>query len=264
VLLGMTSSRLALLSTPLIDYTASEREIYTRVIKLLLPLELADTPWLLVESPHRPVNSKELPSWVPDWMTDQSIGGRLIYFASTISGISATRNEPSNKMKIRRESAFTIEEDTGILALSGVFVGVVTAVHTFNLEYNWEESSKNTMGLFQYSLDANREAHHNLIPKIPWDQSRNMYNTSWGPFWVETGDLIIISTTCRTPMVIRRNGDSYLFVGGCWLIDRVLQGPGDGIANRFAAKELINDPGTSSIMRGSTWDESKVETFRIE
>jgi hypothetical protein len=72
----------------------------------------------------------------------------------------------------------------------------------------------------------------------------NTYNTSWGPYWIETGDIIIISAIYYIPLVLRRDKYSYLFVGACWLIDSELRG-GESI------DDLIEDPGTSSIMRGS-------------
>jgi len=72
---------------------------------------------------------------------------------------------------------------------------------------------------------------------------KNLYTTSGGPFWVR--DLIIISTICPTPLIIRRDIDFYLFVGGCWLIDGELQGPGENVPD-----QVFNDSGTSSIMKG--------------
>jgi hypothetical protein len=262
-LLGMTSPLLE----PLIDYTASKSELYISVMTLFLQYKIFSS-FLLVESPHRPITSEALPSWVPDWTTDQSLCARAIFMASTVSAISAAGNKTSNEFETRNEGGFTVEDD--ILNLFGVYVGVVTRVFTSNLEFTWEKhiqdwkkASHTTMRLFQYDQNANGGDH--LIPKDLHSQSGDMYNTSWGPFWVESGDIIIISDVCPTPMVIRRDGDSYLFVGGCWLIDEELQGPEEFIDEELVAEELIKDPGTSSIMRGSaTWENAKVETFRIK
>ena len=257
--LGMTSPLLA----PLINYAASKREIYISVMMLFLQYKVFSS-FLLVESPDRPISAitpDVLPSWVPDWTTDQSLCARSIFMASTVSAISTAENKPSNEFWMRKEGGFTVEED--ILILSGVYVGAVTRVFTSNLEYSWEEASHTTMRLFQYDQNAN--GGDNSIPKDLHNQSGNMYNTSWGPFWVESGDIIIISGVCPTPMVIRRDGDSYLFVGGCWLIDEELQGPEESIDEELVVEELIKDPGTSSIMRiSAAWDDAKVETFRIK
>jgi hypothetical protein len=84
----------------------------------------------------------------------------------------------------------------------------------------------------------------------------DMYNSSWGPHWAERGDVIIISPLCTIPLVLRRDGDAYLFVGGCCLIDSELQ-------SRIGSDFDGNDPGFSTIMHGNAWDEKKVEEFRI-
>jgi hypothetical protein len=64
----------------------------------------------------------------------------------------------------------------------------------------------------------------------------------------------------------QKDEGSYLFVGGCWLIDGELQRSAERTLplKEVMAEELVKEPGTSSIMRGSAWDESKVETFRIK
>jgi hypothetical protein len=59
-------------------------------------------------------------------------------------------------------------------------------------------------------------------------------------------------------LVLRRDGDAYLFVGGCWLIDSELHGGVD--SDQF---DIEDDPGFSTIMHGSAWDETKVEDFRV-
>jgi hypothetical protein len=92
----MTSPLDAPFLTPLIDYTASKREVYLHVMILLLKISLSRS-LLLVESPHRPITSNGLPSWVPDWMTDQSLCARSIFLASTVPGASVTGNNSSDE-----------------------------------------------------------------------------------------------------------------------------------------------------------------------
>jgi hypothetical protein len=131
-LLGMASPLLE----PLIDYTASKRKLYISVMMLFLQYKVFGS-FLLVESPHRPITSEALPSWVPDWTTDQSLCAHSIFIASTVSATSAAGFKTSNEFETRNEGGFTVEED--ILVLSGVSIGVVTHVFTSNLEYFLEK-----------------------------------------------------------------------------------------------------------------------------
>lgn len=207
---------------------------------------------LWVESPQRPITGNELPSWVPDWTTEQSLCAWSILAASTLgSAISYVAGDKNNALETIKRVGFSFEEDA--LVLSAVYIGVVTCVSTYNLQFASRNENQQMMKLFDYG-QVQKELDESVTPEVH-TQVRNIYNTSWGPFWVERGDITIISATCAIPIIIGRDGDSYLLVGGCWLIDSELQG--------VEKDKLLYDPGTSSIMRGSAWDETKVQTFRI-
>jgi hypothetical protein len=84
----------------------------------------------------------------------------------------------------------------------------------------------------------------------------DMNSSNWSPHWAERGDVIMVSPLCTVPLVLRRDEDAYLFVGGCWLVDSKLQG--------HPSKKLKDDPGFSTIMHGSAWNKRKLEHFRIK
>jgi hypothetical protein len=84
-----------------------------------------------------------------------------------------------------------------------------------------------------------------------------LLNASWGPYFTEIGDIITVATKSNLPLVSRRDGDLYLFVGASWLIDSQL----------LVEPDFENDPGFSDIMRGSVCNEigktCHVEEFHI-
>ena len=83
-------------------------------------------------------------------------------------------------------------------------------------------------------------------------------NTSWGPLWTEIGDIIVVAAGSELPLVLRKDGDFYLFIGACLLIDSQLTHP---------PTDLAADPGMSDIMHGnlckSIGDSNELEEFLI-
>jgi hypothetical protein len=68
---------------------------------------------------------------------------------------------------------------------------------------------------------------------------------------LKRGDIIIVAKGSSLPLVLRKTGDYYLLVGGCFLIDSQISHFGEDQGRAFTA----DGPGFSSIMRGSVWDE---------
>jgi hypothetical protein len=143
-----------------------------------------------------------------------------------------------------------------MLTIPGIYTGLITNVAVIELGIETKLLDYRLLKLFQYNQDLPRDSH----VRASEDNTAlmDMYNSSWGPHWAEQGDVIITSLLYTIPLILRRDGDAYLFVDGCWLIDSELMG---GI--EWDPPDLENDPGFSTIMHGSAWDETKVEDFRI-
>lgn len=65
---------------------------------------------------------------------------------------------------------------------------------------------------------------------------------------MEIGDIIVMARGSHVPLVLRAYKDLYIFVGGCWLVDGTLE-------EGFLRSPAPIDPGFSSVMRASAWDE---------
>lgn len=143
------------------------------------------------------------------------------------------------------------------MIISGICVGVVSNTFRFDLDIDaaWSDNMNSMITLFHYQKTSSERRHTG-----PFTASNTMtlLNASWGPPKIVTGDIIIVSNVCNVPLVLRyATASTFHFVGGCCLVDSVLQ----GVADEFA--DLATDPGFSDIMHGSAWDESRVEQFRI-
>jgi hypothetical protein len=240
-LLGMAALKY---SIP-IDYNATTRTIFTLTMHALLPT--SPNPFLWVESPDRPISlptsETDLPSWVPDWTTRQTLIVQTMTAYSHLSSFDASRSK-ENHMKYRLRGKF---ENFDHNFMEGVYVGVVTAVHTVHI---WEDSQRapyDTIKLINY--DCNPAKRHVVIEDSATSLEtplERMGIPSWGPYWGKVGDIIAVVRGSSIPLVLRKSGKHYLFVGACWLIDSELQGT--GIPGQ-------DDPGFSDIMRGALWDE---------
>lgn len=131
--------------------------------------------------------------------------------------------------------------------MQGVYVGVITAVHTVHI---WEDSDRapyDIMKLINYDRDpVKRDAIVEDDIASSETSLERMGIPSWGPYWGKVGDIIAVIGGSTTPLVLRKSGKHYLFVGACWLIDSELQGTG---------MPGQDDPGFSDIMRGALWDD---------
>jgi hypothetical protein len=52
--------------------------------------------------------------------------------------------------------------------------------------------------------------------------SINIFSSNWGSLWAEVGYIIVVARDSRIPLVLRKLEEYYIFVGGCWLIDKEL------------------------------------------
>jgi hypothetical protein len=219
----------------LIDYKLSKEDAYATTMAFLLSRGLGVNSLLQVESPKRRITAEGLPSWVPDWSVQQAVVAKTMHLYYW------------KRMSI----------NNGMLNIPGIYIGLITNVTVVELDFVAIPLDYRSLKLFQYHHDLPRDSHARASEENT-ASSMDIYNSSWGPHWAEQGDIIIISLLCIIPLVLRRDGDAYMFVGGCWLIDSELQG-----GNEEGPPNLENDPGFSTIMHGSAWDETKVEDFRI-
>jgi len=249
-----------------IDYSLSRSELYTAtMVKMLLryPESL-----LFVQSPDRRIGFEELPSWVPDWATSRSLVPSIMSFwLNEVFSCSGDSMDNENKsLDLNLKSAFHI--DCSTLVIQAIPVGTITKTCFFDVIFGIGKEWQDTVKLFTYeknyagmqNISGQKTLHDGT--KGPMSPTMTMSNSSWGPYWAESGDIIIISRLCWAPLVLRRDGTEFLFVGGCCLVDSELRGSGPGHMSDIEA--LSKDPGFSPIMHGSAWDEDKLETFRIK
>jgi hypothetical protein len=145
-----------------------------------------------------------------------------------------------------------------MLILKGVYVAIVTDVYGAEIMSANQAREDKTLELklIRYTNDPAARCNTSKIELWPSTRGEEKpaptpENTSWGPYWVEVGDIIIVVKGSFLPLVLRRTSDYYLFVGACYLIDsQIFQVEEEG-GRAFTA----DDPGFSSIMCGSVWDE---------
>lgn len=188
---------------------------------------------------------------MPDWSLQQDYFSASKYFEA---GFNVCRRRGLEDIHLPRWSVDAPET----IILSGLRVGTVLEVaeYEINTESAWPVTNLSKMMLFRYcEMASSNDAY-----QAQEDQSLEMslLNASWGPPKIEVGDLIILSSVSLVPLILRSvHADAYHFVGGCCLVDSLLQGG----ENEFAA--MTEDPGFSQIMHGSAWDEGKIEEFWI-
>jgi hypothetical protein len=235
----------------LIDYELSMEETNAATMTSLLTSGTGLNSLLHVECPERLITAEGLPSWVSDWSTQQGIVAKTMSLISpgfrTCKGSNYMHEYNNKRMSI----------SNGTLTIPGIYIGLITHVSVVELNLEAKSLDYRSLKLFKYNQDPSRDLCA-WASEEDTTSPMDMYNSSWGPHWAERGDVIIVSLLCTIPWVLRRDGDAYLFVGGCWLIDSELQG-GVG-SDQFDIKD---DPGFSTIMHGSAWDETKIEEFRI-
>jgi hypothetical protein len=243
-----------------IDYKCSKRAVYLRTTRMLRLHSSLLSVLLAVESPDRPIASRpELPSWVPDWTTKQMLVPRFI--EELANEFSANRG-----LSVTDVSYSTGSPSPNILIIRGLYVGVVTGTHVAPLLHDGDTDDK--IKLIRY--DRNPQKRHNISPSrlTPWpapDASAtvNLSNTSWGPWWAEVGDIIVVAAGSTVPSSKtstspppssaspaqnpEQSQRTYLLVGSCLLIDSQLRTLG-------LTGNLSDEPGFSRIMFGSAWE----------
>lgn len=250
-----------------VDYARSLEDVYIDTAGcLLLGLSL-----LWVESPNRPITARSLPSWVPDWTTVQNPTQKAMAMYSVNWNASAYKGARDDPMRIASTKDYGYY-DGKKLCFDGVYVGVVSRVKIVYPEFDVDHPQDWRFNLFKYSRDP--AMRHYKWPAMgtnddgPEYQKMTMRNSSWGPYWVKLGDVIVVSRVCTVPLVLRRDSESaeYLFVGTCWLIDHDLQwGQAESQMpwGQAVSEDFLSDAGFSWTMQGTAWDLGRVEKFRL-
>ncbi|KAJ9151264.1 HET-domain-containing protein [Pleurostoma richardsiae] len=235
------------------DYSLTKEEVYLSVTRKFL--QGSTHPFLMVESVNREIRSTpEMPSWAPDFSDRQRVFPRLMWLY--YKAFSANRFDPRQVRKAFGPSKLKARS----IVLRSVLAATITGVFRTGAVPN-ETREEYKIALIRY--DRRPTSYHRRDNPDPWPaveeggEEISWKNTSWGPYRAEVGDIIIVTPLSNIPMVLRRReGDGYLFVGMCWLID-----------SRITPGRFETDPGFSDIMRGSIWDDvgrtRVVEMFEV-
>lgn len=118
----------------------------------------------------------------------------------------------------------------GIFTIRGIYVGSIKSTHLTNATKKWSDDPAakdwDQLKLFHYDRapylsrnpgDTNSDCSHITESEKP---EMTFENTSWGPCTAEIGDIIVVASGSKIPLVLRKHGEGkYLFVGGCSLVD---------------------------------------------
>jgi hypothetical protein len=198
-----------------VDYNTSKNEVYLQTaMSIIFSSSNLKFALAAVESPDRPISAGELPSWVPDWTTKQSLAAFFVHGL----GECFDAYQDSVRDRFHDDKGILISPDKGILTLRGVYVATVTHTHITELIY---DIPPDLVKLIRYDRELSMCGRLPGLGIWPTEaESVTVMNTSWGPWWTEVGDIIIVATLCGIPLVLRRyRDDSYVFIGCCWLID---------------------------------------------
>jgi hypothetical protein len=261
-----------------IDYSEDESEerpnltkrgLYILITRQLLARVLVVLLW--IEAPKREIENgmdePKLPSWVPDFTQEQQLSAKFLYTSS--SCFSADKNFPGGMVTVPAQSMETLKRN-GVFTIRGVCVGRITSTHVVNLTKQWSEDPKwkdwDRVKLFWYELGSYSDHKESAMISTaePAPESRiptpTFENTNWGPCKAEAGDIIVVVAGSKIPLVLRKEVDRFLFVGGCLLVD-----------SRIDVTKLTlgcgEQEGFSKIMYGSVVEEigktCKVEEFEM-
>ncbi|KAH6723599.1 hypothetical protein BKA61DRAFT_727461 [Leptodontidium sp. MPI-SDFR-AT-0119] len=129
---------------PLIDYNMSKRATYTATMQSIFERDAL----LLVESPQRPISSMELPSWVPDWTTQQTLlAMHLAADLKKFNTVPVSDEFPLGSLR-KQEEPYSFRGDT--LVLQAIHVGTIISA-CFTMVRFGERGPPQTVKLFKYT-----------------------------------------------------------------------------------------------------------------
>ncbi|KAL5316348.1 hypothetical protein ACEPPN_015393 [Leptodophora sp. 'Broadleaf-Isolate-01'] len=206
-------------------FTITTRQMLERVLLVLLS----------VESPTRNIASSldndTLPSWVPDFTTKRPLTARTMdttynYFSADEGfpdGMSSKNSDPS----LPKNYPLFVVRGIYVACITGIQVTYVTSDRIVNEDFP-DFPDFHRLKLIRYDRDPSlrkgtAEGKCNVWPKTNNGtpiSDISFENTSWGPCQAEVGDIIIVAAGCKIPLVLRKHGEEYLLVGGCWLVEK--------------------------------------------
>ncbi len=131
-------------------------------------------------------NTKEgLPSWVPDFETRQSATSFTLAIYCSIFK-AAPKKWPNLRF-----------EEGHVLVLQGVYVAIVVETMLVGMGIDPSKENENQMSRFKYDCESKKRdkefkrSTRSLMRKK--DKDVNFMNTSWGPMWMEIGDIIVVA-----------------------------------------------------------------------
>jgi hypothetical protein len=249
--------------------TLTTRDLYKRTTRQLLANVLVVLLW--IESPQRKIESGldgiQLPSWVPDFMTEQHLSARCLFTKSPL--FCASRDFPGGMWKGQSTDKEDDRKKSGIFTIRGVRVARIQNIKEVPATRQWSDVEAaqgwDKLRLFWYEpirhfsgMDV--ATSDEAVPENVMS-SATFENTSWGPCKAERGDIIIVAAGSNIPLVLRKEEEMFLFVGGCWLVKSQI--------NLSALLKLENSSkqeGFDEIMYGSIVKEIKscvVEEFDL-
>lgn len=255
-----------------VDYKASKRAVYLRTARMLRLHSGLLSVLLAVESPERPVASGPvLPSWVPDWTARQMlVSGFVEELACEFS---------ANRGLAVTDVQYSMSALPNILIIKGIYIGIVTGTHVTKLLHDGDKDDMIKLITYDRSTHMRHTLSSTELPAWPAPddlKAVNLSNTSWGPWWAEIGDIIVLAAGSTVPLVLRpvpfapapstttssfadisrdreqpQHARKYHLVGPSLLIDSQLRTLG-------LAGKLSDEAGFSRIMFGSAWEDQGV------
>jgi len=219
----------------------------------------------MVESVGRTISSnQELPSWVPDFSDRQRAFPQFMWLYH--EDFNAGTYNPKYEKIIKSAGPPFVQTNSKVLSIKAVFAATVTGIRRTKIPLDKDDEDLNDITLIRYDQDPD---HRDRKPPYdPWPSNEpgkpdvTYLNTSWAPYRTEIGYIIVVAMGCCVPLVLRRGGAGYLFVGMCWLItSQILRNV------RGGSPGFGTDAGFSDIMRGGIWSEvgstRRLEKFHI-
>jgi len=102
-------------------------------------------------------------------------------------------------------------------------VAVVTDTHLVRFDIDLSDDINTQINLVEYDCDPGLQNKPREKPSQTQSQNQavDIFSSNCS-LWAEVGYIIVVARDSRIPLVLRKLEEYYIFVGGCWLIDKEL------------------------------------------